>query len=349
MAKWGEGDPRWIVEERPDATNVNNWHWTEKNADAWSKAKLRELFINHIIDNPKVGNVVIEDIEKLEGEARANNRKGKLIFFYEWEILLKWKGHVNGNDKEVTGKIEIPNLSEEHDDMEDVDLEISLTTKGPEADALKEMLRKGDGAKKIRGILYDYVAALKNEYSTDLIKPKKTEGGCGNQKVISTTATPQNQAHKKNEENMKNLDIAEGVKLELAEINISEEMKCTGQELFNALTRKDMIQIFTNSEAKMTEQAIEGGAFELLGGNITGKFIEVTPFTKIVKEWRLKSWPSGIISTVTISIKQSKEDTKILIKQSGVPIKEVDSTKEGWHRYYLQAMKRSFGFGAALF
>lgn len=27
MAKWGHGDPRWIVEERPDATNVNNWHW----------------------------------------------------------------------------------------------------------------------------------------------------------------------------------------------------------------------------------------------------------------------------------------------------------------------------------
>ena len=49
----------------------------------------------------------------------------------------------------------------------------------------------------------------------------------------------------------------------------------------------------------------------------------MTPFTKIVKEWRLKSWPSGITSTVTISIKQSKEDTKILIKQSGVPVKEV--------------------------
>ena len=68
----------------------------------------------------------------------------------------------------------------------------------------------------------------------------------------------------------------EGVKLELAEINISEEMKCTGQELFNAFTRKDMIQIFTNCDAKMTEQAIESGSFELLGGNITGKFIEVS-------------------------------------------------------------------------
>lgn len=27
MAKWGQGDPRWIVEERADGTNVNNWHW----------------------------------------------------------------------------------------------------------------------------------------------------------------------------------------------------------------------------------------------------------------------------------------------------------------------------------
>ena len=234
--------------------------------------------MNHIIDNPKVGSVVFEEIEKIEGEARANNRKGKLIFFYEWELVLKWKGHVNGNDKEVTGKIEIPNLSEEHDDMEDVDLEVSLTTKGPEAEALKEMLRKGEGAKKIRGVLYDYVAALKNEYSTDLIKPKKADASANTKKPAPSTTSPQTQAQKKNEDNMKSLDIAGGggVKLELTEINISEEMKCTGQELYNALTRKDMIQIFTNCEAKMTEQAIEGGSFELLGGNITGKFIEVS-------------------------------------------------------------------------
>ena len=44
------------------------------------------------------------------------------IFFYEWELSLKWKGHLNGNDKEVKGKVEICNLSEEHDNMDDVDL-----------------------------------------------------------------------------------------------------------------------------------------------------------------------------------------------------------------------------------
>ena len=31
---------------------------------------------------------------------------------------------------------------------------------------------------------------------------------------------------------------------------MEERMKCTGQELYNALTQRDMIQIFTNSEAK---------------------------------------------------------------------------------------------------
>ena len=43
----------------------------------------------------------MEEVDKIEGEARANNRKGKLIFFYEWEIAVKWKGHANGKDTEV--------------------------------------------------------------------------------------------------------------------------------------------------------------------------------------------------------------------------------------------------------
>ena len=148
-----------------------------------------------MIEVPSVGNVILEEVEKCEGEARADNRKGKLIFFYEWDIAVKWKGHANGKDTEVdhvrpiaqsllmfffllsqvTGKIEIPNLSEEHEDMEDVDVDVSLTTKGPEATVLKEMLRKGPGAKKVRELLSNYVLALKNEYSSGLILPKKDQ------------------------------------------------------------------------------------------------------------------------------------------------------------------------------
>lgn len=34
----------------------------------------------------------MKELTKVEGEATANNRKGKLIFFYEFEVKGKWSG-----------------------------------------------------------------------------------------------------------------------------------------------------------------------------------------------------------------------------------------------------------------
>lgn len=61
-------------------------------------------------------------MEKCEGEAVANNRKGKLIFFYEWNIVLKWTSK-DKSDGIIEGKINIPNLSEEND-ISEVDVNI---------------------------------------------------------------------------------------------------------------------------------------------------------------------------------------------------------------------------------
>lgn len=62
-------------------------------------------------------------MEKCEGEAVANNRKGKLIFFYEWNIMLNWTSTTKSNEN-VEGKINIPNLSEEND-ISEVDVSIA--------------------------------------------------------------------------------------------------------------------------------------------------------------------------------------------------------------------------------
>lgn len=101
MAKWGEGDPRWIVEERADAKNVNNWHWIEKKATQWSIDKIKYLLTGFIIDTDKckksviaydLDNIEITKVSKCDGEAAANNRKARLIIFYEWTIEMEWKG-----------------------------------------------------------------------------------------------------------------------------------------------------------------------------------------------------------------------------------------------------------------
>ena len=35
--------------------------------------------------------ITVTELCKCEGEARVNNRKAKLIFFYEWDVECKWK------------------------------------------------------------------------------------------------------------------------------------------------------------------------------------------------------------------------------------------------------------------
>lgn len=351
MAKWGEGDPRWIVEERPDATNVNNWHWTEKNADGWSKTKLKALLEGLVIEDPKIGRVAVDKVDKVEGEARVNNRKAKLIFFYEWEIKFTWKGCVNGKDKEVTGTVEIPNLSEEHENINDVDVDVTTKDRGPEAEIIKELMRKGTGAKAVRDTLQAYVDALKTEFCQGLILPGKDQASPATAKTAPQTKVKSSSTiiNKLSSTDMKSLDIGgTGCKIETTTLELKENFKCSGQELYNALTQKEMIQVFTGGDVKL-EKAAKGESFEMIGGNVQGSFVDLQPFTKIVQKWRLKSWPAGHHSLVTIDIKQGSEDTSLTLTCKDVPSKELESTKQGWRRYYFHGIKQAFGFGSSLF
>ena len=53
----------------------------------------------------------------------------------------------------MTGTVEIPNLSEEHENINDVDVDVTTKDRGPEAEIIKELMRKGTGAKAIRDTL----------------------------------------------------------------------------------------------------------------------------------------------------------------------------------------------------
>lgn len=72
------------------------------------------MLVGSVIEGD-VARCVITDLNKCDGEAVVNNRKGKLIFLYEWDIMATWKGTVNGSTTTVEGKVNVPNLSEEHE------------------------------------------------------------------------------------------------------------------------------------------------------------------------------------------------------------------------------------------
>lgn len=168
------GDPRWIVEERPDATNVNNWHWKESNATGWSKDKLNELFLMMEIADGNLKSTIVE-FDKLQGEATANNRKGKLIFFYEWDLVMKWQGQILNDEgaKKIDGKIAIPNLSEENE-LEEIDITVTVNDSNEKSEVLKQFMYN-IGRGKIREKVGEYIKSLKCDYAKNLILPKKDD------------------------------------------------------------------------------------------------------------------------------------------------------------------------------
>jgi activator of HSP90 ATPase len=64
--------------------------------------------------------------------------------------------------------------------------------------------------------------------------------------------------------------------------------------------------------------------------------------------WRLKSWPVGHESKVTISLQQGPDSTTLKLVQENVPIGEKSVTEQNWKNYYWNSIKRVFGFGALL-
>lgn len=305
MAKWGEGDPRWIVEERPDATNVNNWHWTEKNATPWSKERITALFKDFAIDAADASKVKchIVQVEKVDGEATANNRKGKLIFFYEWNVVLKWEGCLADGDPTYKGKVTIPNLSEEND-LDDIDITISIDESCEESERLKQFMYN-IGRSQIRSQIAVYLRELREEFSKGLILPKKDEAKVKADGVSNITSGFNK---KVNLMPIKSINTQTtggpsiGFKLDVKMLTLNETFQCSAKDVYEVLTKPELVSVFTHSQAKV--DASRGGEFVLFDGNISGKFEELVPNEKIVQTWRYKQWPSGHFSQVTIKLEQ---------------------------------------------
>ncbi|XP_032232935.2 activator of 90 kDa heat shock protein ATPase homolog 1 [Nematostella vectensis] len=348
MAKWGEGDPRWIVEERADAKNVNNWHWTEKNASPWSKDKFEELLKGLEIENEQ-GKCKITNISKVEGEAFANNRKAKLIFLYEWVIQLEWSGTLTESENVLKGKVEIPNLSEENE-IHEVDVNVSTNKDTKEGDKLKAIMRTV-GVKLIRQRLADYVHQLKTEFIQGMILPSKD---ATNKPDIPPTQ--QEQA----KEAFKNLAVSPGtdaykngptkplgVPISTKKLIMKEEFLMSAEDLYSTLTEEQRVSAFTRDSCKV--DATRGGSFVLLDGQVSGKFTELIRDEKIVMEWRQKSWPAGHHSTATITLSQKDDRTELKLVQAGVPEASYENTKQGWKQYYWAAIKQTFMCGERYF
>jgi len=344
MALWGQGDPRWIVEERPDSTNVNNWHWTERDATTWSKTKLKEIFMS-LKEETDEGSWKIEEVKSVTGEATINNRKGKLIYFYEWELTLNYIGTVTGSALEHKGTITIPNLSDEND-ADDIDVQIIAKGDAKNAEKLKQVVRR-KGIELCRGLCQKYVDDLKVEYSRGMVLETKDSAKKNN----TTTIENKNKNNKKDlySRDIQNLSLetkkdAGEKKSDGKEIKLGTEFQnMSASELFTTFTDASRLCAFTRSECKSDAQP--GGEFSMLSGNIHGTYVTLYPYEKIVQRWRFKDWPADLYSMLTIELEQKASGTKLKLTQTGVPAADIVRTEKGWKMHFFEPIRQIFGFG----
>ena len=369
MAKVGEGDQRWIVNDLGDAgTNVNNWHWKELDIGPWCKARLAGLYSSLKIEEPDVM-VISFHADKLtiDGDAILNTRKGKLIPSYELACTIPFTC-VTDAGVEVLGSIQFPYIAEENHD-EDPEIRVVITGKlasSVEEQRIKQVLltstRKGHPS------LLRPMETLVREIHAGVPAQRQPKAGEGEKlTAVTPAAAPaaapkaleesvreeearqaKEMARKKLEqEKMRKADEARGTK----RITMTESFYASARDIYECFTVVPRVCAFTRAPATVEPQP--GGAFTLFGESVKGTFVELIPGQLIRQKWRFNSWADDVYSDVTIKIHEKEPgNTVVTLTQTEIP--EVDkfgngdterTVENGWKGMIFERIKAVFGYG----
>ncbi|KAG2272208.1 hypothetical protein Bca52824_066763 [Brassica carinata] len=318
MAKFGEGDKRWIVEDRPDGTNVHNWHWAETNCLEWSRNFFNNQFSDAVILSGE-GNlfIKIKKVEKLEGEAYVNVRKGKIIPGYELSVSLSWEGEAKDSEgktiSKAEGSVDMPYISDENADED------------PEVRVFVEAMARG--------------GPCRDELENKKVAPKSAPAAATVEKTSTLPAVVVKEKKK--------VKTKEGFKT----ITMTEKFSCRAKDLYEILMDENRWKGFTQSNAKISKDV--NGPISVFDGSVTGMNVELEEGKLIVQKWRFGSWPDGLDSTVKIAFEEPEPGVTIVnLTHTDVPEEDrygnatvVENTERGWRDLIFHRIRAVFGFG----
>lgn len=116
----------------------------------------------------------------------------------------------------------------------------------------------------------------------------------------------------------------------------------TPAEVYQAWLSTKGHTAMTGSAAKVDGQI--GGKFTAWDGYIFGSTLALEPDQRIAQAWRTSEFPNEAPdSLVEISLKETKDGTKITLTHSQIPAGQEDSYRQGWEDFYFKPMQAYFG------
>ncbi|CAO0791875.1 unnamed protein product [Mucor circinelloides] len=314
-----------------DMRNVNNWHWVNKDCRPWAKKYLTEKLVGTSADKGN-SKVVITSLDECTGDVDLNQRKGKLLAIYDVALKMSWQGKLKDGST-VYGSITVPEVAY---DTEIDDYVFNIQINSGSGDEIKRLIRS-DLVPLLATKFSHLTRDLVDQHSSDLYAdknsapptPELVQRKNRNAATIPTPAT--NTAA---EEKVVKTSIIE---------HSYDFVGATPREIYEALLDPQRAKIWSHGKAKVSKRI--GTDFELFDGNVHGTLMQATPGKSVLQTWRLKSWPQGHFSTVTLTFEETQDGTTVKVNQVGVPVGQEESIRKNWMGYYWNAIKESLNKG----
>lgn len=355
MAKVGAGDPRWIVSERQDGQNVNAWHWQERSLNEKVHDALKNLFKDFSLSPSSNNNtddgldIKIKEVSEIDGDVTVAQRKQKIMCYFELKMVLKYTGTETASGDEVSGNIKIPDVDHDSFREDNYTMTVAATSSGASmSKAEKYVYNKARSM--IRKVIKDYFEDLyveyhvgKNAKTGEPMTSSTSANNSASSTATSSTSAPAAAPKKTSSSSSSGSPTTGSPDHEATSFEQTFLWKVPPKELWPLLTDAPRASAYTRAPAKIDPQP--NGAFEFMGGAMSGYFVSLEHPSRITMQWRLSSWPSGTFSSVVITMTQEGvSETKMSFAQVGIPAGEMERVKTGWMCNFWDPIKMVFGF-----
>jgi len=140
-----------------------------------------------------------------------------------------------------------------------------------------------------------------------------------------------------------------GISRTAESIHLEPEFSASRARVYAALTEANQFDqvvqlsgVMKGIEAKVptTLSNVEGSAFALFGGYITGRQVLLRPNELIVQAWRSASWGPDFFSIARFQIVDLSGGSKIIFDQGGFPQGQAQSLAAGWQSNYWSPLRQ---------
>ena len=121
---------------------------------------------------------------------------------------------------------------------------------------------------------------------------------------------------------------------------LKTKIKATPKAIYEAWLSSEGHTKMTGGEATASDKA--GDNFTAWDGYISGKNIDLLPFSKIVQSWRTSEFDANEPdSQIEILLEEKNGGTELTLNHTNVP-ESGDHYKRGWAEHYFEPMQEHF-------